>query len=261
MILTQEQKPVDAAHANIHACPMKPIPKATALKAQVQSVLATLKRLGNPRFRAEMEPRYGIVTKDAFGVRMNEMQSVAKQLGRHHALALALWKTGNYEARTVAAFVAEPERVTPALMDRWCRDFDNWAICDTVCFKLFDQLPHAFGRVEAWAKRKDEFQKRAAFALLASLALHDEDAEDQVFKDLLPLIEAAATDERNFVKKGVSWALRAIGGRSVKLHAEVVEAAQQLKASPDSSARWIGSDVLRDITRPAVARRLARSKK
>lgn len=218
------------------------------LKAEVQSVLATLKRLGNSRFRAEMEPRYGIVTKDAYGVRMNEMQRVAKQLGRNHALALALWDTGNYEARTVAAFVAEPERVTPALMDRWCRDFDNWAICDTVCFKLFDQLPHAFGRVEAWANRKDEFQKRAAFALLASLALHNEDAEDQVFKDMLPLIEAAATDERNFVKKGVSWALRAIGGRSASLKSAATTLARKLAASENSAARWIGKDALRSLT-------------
>jgi 3-methyladenine DNA glycosylase AlkD len=211
-------------------------------------VLATLKRLGNPRFRAEMETRYGIVTKDAFGVRMNEMQRVAKQLGRNHALALALWETGNYEARTVAAFVAEPERVTPALMDRWCRDFDNWAICDTVCFKLFDQLPPAFGRVEAWANRKDEFQKRAAFALLASLALHNEDAGDQVFKDMLPLIEAAATDERNFVKKGVSWALRAIGGRSASLKSAATTLARKLAASEGSAARWIGKDALRSLT-------------
>jgi 3-methyladenine DNA glycosylase AlkD len=217
-------------------------------KAEVQAVLATLKRLGNSRFRAEMEPRYGIVTKDAFGVRMNEMQRVAKQLGRNHALALALWETGNYEARTVAAFVAEPERVTPALMDRWCRDFDNWAICDTVCFKLFDQLPHAFGRVKAWANRKDEFQKRAAFALLASLALHNEDAEDQVFKDMLPLIEAAATDERNFVKKGVSWALRAIGGRSASLKSAATTLARKLAASENSTARWIGKDALRSLT-------------
>ncbi len=231
------------------------------LKAEVQSVLATLKHLGNPRFRAEMETRYGIVTKDAFGVRMNEMQRVAKQLGRNHALALALWETGNYEARTVAVFVADPERVTPALMDRWCRDFDNWAICDTVCFKLYDQLPHAFGRVEAWANRKGEFQKRAAFALLASLALHNEDAGDQVFKDMLPLIEAAATDERNFVKKGVSWALRAIGSRSVRLNAEVIAIAKQLKTSTNGTARWIGSDVLRDIARPVIAKRLARTKK
>ena len=218
------------------------------LKLEVQAVLATLKRLGDPRFRAEMEPRYGIVTKDAFGVRMNEMQRVAKQLGRNHALALALWETGNYEARTVAAFVAEPERVTPALMDRWCRDFDNWAICDTVCFKLFDQSPHAFGRVAAWADRRGEFQKRAAFALLASLALHNEDAGDQVFKDMLPLIEAAATDERNFVKKGVSWALRAIGGRSASLKSAATILARKLAASEDSAARWIGKDALRSLT-------------
>jgi 3-methyladenine DNA glycosylase AlkD len=227
-------------------------------KAEAQSVLATLNRLGSPRFRAEMETRFGIVTKDAFGVRMNEMQRVAKQLGRNHELALALWDTGNYEARTVAAYVAEPERMTSALMDRWCRDFDNWAICDTVCFKLFDQSPHAYDKVAEWAERKDEFQKRAAFALLACLALHDKEADDKTFTKLLPVIEAAATDERNFAKKGVSWALRAIGGRSVKLNAEVVEVAKQLKASTNSAARWIGGDVLRDITRPVIARRLAR---
>jgi len=214
----------------------------------VQSVLATLKRLANPRIREEMETRYGIITKDAFGIRMNEMQRVAKQLGRNHALALSLWETGNYEARTVAAFVAEPERVTLALMDRWCRDFDNWGICDTVCFKLFDQVPHAFSRVAAWANRKDEFQKRAAFALLACLALHDEHADDKAFTKLLPLIEAAATDERNFVKKGVSWALRAIGVRSAGLKSTATALARRLAASENSTSRWIGKDALRALT-------------
>lgn len=232
-----------------------------SIKQEVESALATLKGLSDSRIREEMETRYGIVTKDAFGVRMNEMQRLAKQLGRNHELALALWATGNYEARTVAAFVAEPERVTPALMDRWCRDFDNWGICDTVCFKLFDRTPHAFGMVVKWAGRRDEFQKRAAFALLACLALHDKRADDEAFVQCLPLVETAATDERNFVKKGVSWALRALGGRSVKFNAATVKMAQRLKALPSSSARWIGSDVLRDITRPVVARRLARSKK
>lgn len=231
------------------------------LKQEVESALASVKRLSNPRIRAEMETRYGIVTKDAFGIRMNETQRVAKQLGRNHELALALWETGNYEARTVAAFVTEPGRVTPALMDRWCRGFDNWGICDTVCFKLFDQSPHAFSKVKLWASRRDEFQKRAAFALLACLALHDKHADDEAFVQCLPLIEAAATDERNFVKKGVSWALRAIGGRSVKLNTATVKVAQRLKTLPSSSARWMGSDVLRNITKPAVARRLARAKK
>jgi 3-methyladenine DNA glycosylase AlkD len=226
----------------------RPLANGRVSKAEVQSVLATLKRLSNPRIRAEMETRYGIIAKDAFGIRMNEIQRVAKQLGRNQELALALWETGNYEARTVAAFVAEPERVTPALMDRWCRDFDNWGICDTVCFKLFDQVPHAFGRVAAWAKRKDEFQKRAAFALLACLALHDDHTDDKVFIKLLPLIETAATDERNFVKKGVSWALRAIGVRSAGLKSAATALATRLVSSEDSTSRWIGKDALRSLT-------------
>lgn len=232
--------------------PVKTNPKqykanGSASKAEVQSVLNALKRLSKPRIREEMSSRYGIVTKDAYGVRMRDMQAVAKKLGRNHALALALWATGNYEARTVAAFVAEPHRLTPTLMDRWCRDFDNWAICDTVCFKLFDQSPHALGRVAAWAGRKDEFQKRAAFALLASVALHNDAAEDKAFLKLLPLVEAAATDERNFVKKGVSWGLRGVGGRSDKLKAAAVELAKRLAVSENSTSRWIGKDVLRAL--------------
>ena len=216
--------------------------------ADAQSVLAKLRQMGNARRREEMASRYGIVTKDAYGIRMNEMQRLAKQLGRNHELALALWDTGNYEARTVAAFVAEPDRVTPALRDRWCRDFDNWGICDTVCFKLFDQSPHAFDKIAQWAKRKDELQKRAAFALLACLALHDEHADDKTFTKLLPLIEAASTDDRNFVKKGVSWALRAIGVRSAALKSAAIALARRMAASEDSSSRWIGKDALKALT-------------
>jgi 3-methyladenine DNA glycosylase AlkD len=227
--------------------PKQPKANGSASKAEVKSVLTALKRLSKPRIREEMASRYGIVTKDAYGVRMRDMQAVAKKLGRNNALALALWATGNYEARTVAAFVAEPERITPALMDRWCRDFDNWAICGTVCFKLFDQSPHALGRVTAWAGRKDEFQKRAAFALLACVALHNDELEDDAFLKLLPLVEAAATDERNFVKKGVSWGLRGVGGRSDKLKASAVELAKRLAASEDSTSRWIGKDILRAL--------------
>ena len=214
----------------------------------VQSVLTALKRLSNGRIREEMSTRYGIVTSNAFGVRMSDMQQVAKRLGPNHALALDLWETGNYEARIVAAFVAEPERVTPALMDRWCRDFDNWGICDTVCFKLFDHTPHAFGKVAQWAGRRGEFQKRAGFALLACLALHDKRADDIAFVQCLPLIETAATDERNFVKKGVSWALRAIGRRNLALNAAAVTVARRLMASPEIAARWVGNDALRDLT-------------
>lgn len=217
----------------------------------VSSVLAILKRLSKPRIREEMSLRYGIVTRDAFGVRMSDMQQVARRLGRNHGLALALWKTGNYEARTVAGFIAEPGRITPALMDHWCRDFDNWAICDTLCFHLFDRTPRAFAKVAQWAGRRGEFQKRAAFALLACVALHDKSAVDESFTRCLPLIEAAAKDERNFVKKAVSWALRAIGGHSTELHASASALARRLATATDPTSRWIGRDALRALSKKA----------
>jgi 3-methyladenine DNA glycosylase AlkD len=227
---------------------------------RVDAALASLKRLGNKKNRDEMGSRYGIVGPSAersFGVPMAKMLKLAKNLGQNHELAAALWDTGWYEARMLASMVDEPGRVTPAQMDRWCRDFDNWAICDTVCFKLFDRVPHAFHKVEQWSRRNDEFVKRAAFALLACLALHDKQTDDAVFADFLPLIERAATDERNFVKKGVSWALRAIGRRSLALNASAVALAQRLSVSSQAAPRWVGKDAFRELTSSAVTKRLA----
>ena len=134
-------------------------------------------------------------------------------------------------------------------MDRWARDFDNWAVCDTACFHLFDRTPHAFDRSTRWAGRREEFVKRAGFALLASVALHDKKAADEPFLRALPLIERAADDERNFVKKGVSWALRGIGKRNAKLQAAATEVAQRLSTSPHPAARWIGKDALREFAK------------
>jgi 3-methyladenine DNA glycosylase AlkD len=185
-----------------------------------------------------------------FGVSVSDLRAYAKTLGRDHALALALWKTGWYEARMLAAFVDEPDRVTPAQMDRWARDFDNWAVCDHNCFHLFDKTPHAYTKVTAWARSTDEFVKRAAFALIASLALHDKKADDAKFVKFLPLIERAATDERNFVKKGVSWALRGIGHRNAPMRAAALDLARRLAASDDATARWVGKDAIRDLSRP-----------
>lgn len=181
---------------------------------------------------------------------MGDIQRIAKRLGRDQALAQGLWGTGWYEARLLAAFVAEPARLTPAGMDRWARDFDNWAVCDTLCFHLFDRTPHAWAKVRQWSGRRAEFVRRAGFALLASLALHDKQAPDEAFLRLLPLAEAAAGDERNFVKKAVSWALRSVGRRNPRLRAEVTTLAERLRASADPVARWVGSDVLRDLGKP-----------
>jgi 3-methyladenine DNA glycosylase AlkD len=148
----------------------------------------------------------------------------------------------------LAAFLDEPARVTPAQMDRWCRDFDNWAICDTVCFHLFDRTPHAFRKVEQWSRRRGEFARRAAFALLASLALHDRRSADAAFARCLPLIEGAAEDERNFVKKSVSWALLAVGKRSPGLERGAAALARRLAASPRPAPHWIGRDALEELS-------------
>ena len=189
---------------------------------RVAESLAWLERRGTKRNRDAML-RYGIIAPKAFGVSVGDIKQLSKRLGRDHELALALWDTGWYEARMLAPFVDEPEKVTAAQMNQWARDFDNWAVCDHACFHLFDRTPHAWRKIEQWSSRRDEFVKRAAFALLASVALHDKRAADEPFLRSLALIERAAADERNFVKKGVSWALRLVGRRNRALNEASVE--------------------------------------
>jgi 3-methyladenine DNA glycosylase AlkD len=201
--------------------------------------------------------RYAIPNDHALGVRMGEIQKLARQLGRDHALALALWKTGVYEAQMLCAYVDEPTRVTAAQMDAQARAFDNWAICDTLCFALWVRTPHAFAKIRKWATSRDEFVKRASFALLASIALKDKEASDAEFLRGLKLIEKAATDERNFVKKAVNWALRGIGSRNLALNEAAVALSKKLAASKEPAPRWIGKDALRQLGSPATRRRLA----
>lgn len=215
------------------------------MSVDVTEALRTLERKGTKKNRDGMA-RYAIVAKKAFGVSVSDIRAIGKEIGRDHELALALWETEWYEARMLASFVADPARVTPALMDRWARDFDNWAICDTLCFHLFDKTQHALKKVKQWATKKDEFVKRASFALLASVALHDKKMDDALLIGCLPLIEAAATDDRNFVKKGVSWGLRGVGKRG-GCRAAAIELAERLASSDDRTARWIGKDALRDF--------------
>jgi 3-methyladenine DNA glycosylase AlkD len=211
-----------------------------------EEALAALETRGEARVRDSLG-RYGISTADrVIGVPMAGIQLVGKQCGPDHALAAALWQTGVYEARMLTAYVGDPALLTPEEMNRWTRDLDNWAVCDTLCFKLFDRSPHAFEMVGRWADDPAEFVKRTAFALLASLALHDKKSGDEPFLTRLALIEAAATDDRNFVKKGVSWALRAIGGRkSPTLRAAARDLADRLAASTDRNSRWVGKEAQR----------------
>ena len=195
----------------------------------VRPAIDWLEDHGTAAGRAGMA-RYGIPSTKAFGVPMRQIQFLARELGRDHDLALGLWKTGWYEARLLASYVDEPSEVTSTQMDAWCRDFDNWAVCDTVCFVLFDRTPHAWRKVHAWAPRRDEYVRRAAFALLWGLTVHDKAADDEAFRDGLRLVERAATDPRHYVKKAVSMALRATGKRNPALRTAATRLARALSA-------------------------------
>lgn len=241
---------------------MLPVAAKKARTARVKKppdaseVIATLKRRSSKATRDGMA-RYAIPSDRAFGVPVGTIRQIAKVVGPSHELAEALWQSGHYEARMLATFVDEPERVTARQMERWCKDFDSWAICDTACFALFDRTPHAFPKLEQWAKRKDEFVKRAAFALLASLTVHDKAAPDAAFLRCLPLIEKGADDSRNFVKKSVNWALRSVGKRSAALNRACIELSERLASRTEAAPRWVGKDALRELKSAGVQERLS----
>ncbi|RKH12461.1 MULTISPECIES: DNA alkylation repair protein [Corallococcus] len=224
-------------------------------EAQVQAALASLKRRAT-KHTLEGMARYAIPSDHAYGVAMRDIKALGKTLGRDHALASALWATGVYEARMLASFVADPGQLTPEQMDGWCSDFDNWAYCDAMSFNLFDRSPHAWAKVAEWSARRNEFEKRTAFALLWSLSTHDKRAGDEAFLHGLALIEREAGDGRNFVKKAVNMALRAVGKRNRALNVAAVAVARRLAASTEPAARWVGSDALRELTGPGVTKRL-----
>jgi len=222
-------------------------PGATVKKEiTLAEALRWLERHGK-RSTVEGMARYGIPSDGAYGVAVGELRAFAKGIGRNHALAQALWSSGRYEARMLAAFVDDPAEVTVAQMNAWAADFDSWAICDTACFALFDRTPHAWSRVRAWAGARPLFTKRGAFALLWGPTIHDKAAPDRSFLKCLPLIEKAASDERDLVKKGVDMALRALGKRNAALRRAAVTLAERLAGSSEGSSAWIGRSALREL--------------
>lgn len=226
--------------------PRKATPAKKAPAPDLKSILAELKRGGSASYKADMAKRYGIVTKaEVYGTSVATLRAMAKKIGYNHDLSEKLWATGIHDARMLATMVDDPADVTPAQMERWVKDMDNWGIVDTACFHYWDRSPHAFAKIEKWSKAKDEFVKRAAFALLASCALHKRGTDEQMLRGL-ELIKREASDNRNFVKKANNWALRAIGGKkSPKLRTAARGLAEQLASSDNAIERWNGKDALR----------------
>jgi 3-methyladenine DNA glycosylase AlkD/predicted enzyme related to lactoylglutathione lyase len=235
---------------------------------RVAPLLAELRAMGSERDRAGMA-RYGINVEQAFGVSIHELRRVARRLGADHGLALELWSTGNHEARLLACFVDDPAEVTEAQAEAWVRDFDSWDVCDQAATSLLDRTSLAWAKARAWAVRDEPWVRRAGFALMAGLAVHDQAATDRAFVRLLPLIERAAWDERNFVKKAVNWALRNIGKRNQALNAAAIACAERIRAAANRqaggerggeagarAARWVAADALRELGSEKVKARL-----
>ncbi|MBM4444318.1 MAG: DNA alkylation repair protein [Chloroflexi bacterium] len=225
--------------------------------SSVTEVVDKLKARARPDQLGGMA-RYGISVDRRLGVSIPELRKLARELGRDHRLALGLWRTGIADARILASMVDDPARLTEAQMEAWVKDFDSWDVCDQVCDNLFEKAPFVWKKIADWSEREEEFVKRAAFALMACLAWHDKKAGDDRFTEIFPLIVRGATDERNYVKKAVNWALRNIGKRNPRLNRESIAVAREIQRLDSRAARWIAADAIRELEGQAVQARLKR---
>jgi 3-methyladenine DNA glycosylase AlkD len=223
-------------------------------------IMSKLQSLANPENVKGMA-RYGINQHNNLGISIYLLRPLAKEIGINHDLALKLWDSKIHDARLLACFIDDPQQVTSEQMDVWAEDFDSWDICDQACTSLFDRSPLAYDKVFQWADKEKEFVKRGAFSLIAGLAVHDKTATDQDFEDFFCLCITHSTDERNYVKKAVNWALRNIGKRNLSLNKKAVETAKEIKNRDSKSARWIAADAIRELTSPKVRQKLERKKK
>ncbi len=228
-------------------------------KMQYKEVLEKMKSLSNPK-NVEGMARFGINPKNTYGVSIPNLRKMAKEIGKNHELSQQLWKSGIHEARILACMIDDPKMVTEEQMEKWVKDFDSWDVCDQVCMNLFDKTTFTYDKVIEWSKRNEEFIKRASFALIASMAVHNKKIKDEHFIKLLPIIKREATDDRNFIKKAVNWALRQIGKRNINLNKEAIKTAKDIQKIDSKTAKWIASDAFRELTSPAIQRRLESKK-
>jgi 3-methyladenine DNA glycosylase AlkD len=221
---------------------------------QYAEIIKKLKALANPESVKGMK-RFGITAKNIYGVSIPNLRTLSKEIGKNHSLALELWLSGIHDARILASLIDDPNKVTEEQMESWVQDFNSWDICDQCANNLFRKTQFAYQKVVEWSSRKEEFVKRAGFAMLASLAVHDKKKEDKEFIKFFEIIKREATDERNFVKKAINWALRQIGKRNLKLNQEAIERAKEIYKIDSKSAKWIASDALRELESEKIQKR------
>jgi 3-methyladenine DNA glycosylase AlkD len=223
--------------------------------ASVKDVLDKLQSKAQPEQLKGMA-KYGMTVEQRLGVSVPDMRELAKEIGRDHKLALDLWRTGIAEARIVAAMVGDPAKLTEEQMEDWVKGINSWDVCDQVCMNLFEKNQLAWKKIVDWSEREEEFVKRTAFSLIACLAWHDKKASDEKFIELFPVIIRGATDERNFVKKAVNWALRNIGKRNLNLNEAAISTAKEIQRLDSKAAHWVASDAIRELESESIQKRL-----
>ena len=226
-----------------------------SLKTSADQIIQKLKSLANPK-NVEGMARFGISPNNTLGISVPVLRDIAREAGKDHQLAQELWASGIHEARILACFIDKPEMVTELQMESWVKDFDSWDVCDLCCSDLFDRTKFAHQKAVEWSGREEEFVKRAGFTLMAALAVHDKKASDADFLKFLPIIKRESTDERNFAKKAVNWALRNMGKRNLDLNKMAIKTAEEIQKIDSKSARWIAADALRELTGEAVQKKL-----
>ena len=224
---------------------------------QYIEVLEELKSLSDPEAVAGMA-RFGINPENAYGVSIPNLRKISKQIGKDHALSEQLWRSGLHEAKILASMVDDPHLVTEEQLERWVKDFDSWDVCDQCCNNLFKKTRFSYQKAIEWSRRSEEFVKRAGFVLMACLAVHEKEADDSQFEQFFPIIQAEATDERNFVKKAVNWALRQIGKRNRSLNTGAIETAKEIQRIDSKAAEWIAADALRELGTHKIQEKLNR---
>ena len=220
-----------------------------------EDIIAELESLSNPE-DVEGMARFGINHAKTYGVRMPELRRIAKTAGKDHELAEKLWNAGYGETKILAGLIEDPKMVTEDQMEKWVSGFDSWDVCDQCCINLFRKTPFARQKVFEWSIREEEFVKRAAFAMIAVLAVHDKKAEDKEFEEFFSLIIRESSDSRNFVKKAVNWALRQIGKRNLNLNKRAIEVAEEISTIDSKSAKWIAADAIRELESEKIQERL-----
>lgn len=210
------------------------------------NIIKKIKSLHDPA-SVEGMARYGINPRNNYGVKVYTLREMAREIGKNHGLALKLWESDIHDARMLAPMIDDKKLVTEEQMDSWVMDFDSWDVCDNCCGDLFIFTPWAYDKAVEWSKRDEEFVKRAGYVMMARLAVRDKKAADKDLTAFFPDIKRGATDERNYVKKAVNWAVRSIGKRNMELNRKALKLAKEIREIDSKAARWIAADAIREL--------------